>query len=90
MEIVNGYVCNNCTDVSAAKRNVDPAHPKDGPNGANAPGKAEDAKAERGPAVTFGGEAAKQQQAQQADQPREVEKVRQSPYVPGSTVTLRA
>lgn len=65
MEVVNGYVCKTCTDVANAKKGVDPAHPKDGPNGvykadraeardqaskaATAPG------AERGPAVTFGG-----------------------------------
>lgn len=24
---VNGYVCRNCDDVSAAKRNIDPAAP---------------------------------------------------------------
>ncbi len=31
MEIVNGYSCRDCTDVSYAKKNIDPAHPKDGP-----------------------------------------------------------
>ena len=31
MEIVNGYVCRNCTDVELAKRGVDPAKPKDDP-----------------------------------------------------------
>ena len=31
MEIVNGYVCYDATDVSYAKKNIDPAHPKDGP-----------------------------------------------------------
>ena len=90
MEVVNGYVCRNCTDVEYAKKGVDPAHPKDGPQGAYAndktdkvhkPGKAEDAKTERGPAVTFGGEltapgAASAPQAQ--------------PYVPGSTFSLTA
>jgi hypothetical protein len=35
MEIVNGYSCRNCTDVSYAKKNIDPAHPKDGPAGAS-------------------------------------------------------
>ena len=67
MEIVNGYPCKNCTDVENAKKGIDPAKPKDGPNGVNSPeakAKAEDAKdaakavdgpAERGPAVTFSG-----------------------------------
>jgi hypothetical protein len=31
MQIVNGYQCRDCTDVSYAKKNIDPAHPKDGP-----------------------------------------------------------
>ena len=30
MEIVNGYVCRDCTDVSFAKKNIDPAHPRGG------------------------------------------------------------
>ncbi|HEY4265086.1 MAG TPA: hypothetical protein VGM72_07195 [Micropepsaceae bacterium] len=28
LNIVNGYVCHNCTDVENAKKGVDPAHPK--------------------------------------------------------------
>ena len=28
MQVVNGYVCRNCTDVDLAKKNIDPAHPK--------------------------------------------------------------
>jgi hypothetical protein len=47
---VNGYSCKNCTDVDYAKKNIDPAHPKDGPFGVDA--KARPASA---PAVTFGG-----------------------------------
>jgi len=43
---VNGYACKNCTDVDYAKKNIDPAHPKDGPFGVNAHDK---------PAVTLGG-----------------------------------
>ena len=33
---VNGYSCRNCTDVDYARKNIDPAHPKSGPFGANA------------------------------------------------------
>jgi hypothetical protein len=33
---VNGYVCHNCTEVDQAKKNIDPAHPKAGPNGSDA------------------------------------------------------
>ena len=53
MEIVNGYVCRNCTDVELAKRGVDPAHPKDDPkNPAYDPAKA---KADHGPAFKLSG-----------------------------------
>jgi hypothetical protein len=50
---VNGYSCKNCTDVDYAKKNIDPAHPKDGPFGVdktNAPKPGAPT-----PAVTFGG-----------------------------------
>jgi hypothetical protein len=50
---VNGYSCKNCTDVDYAKKNIDPAHPKDGPFGVdktNAPQPGASS-----PAVTFGG-----------------------------------
>ena len=33
MNLVNGYVCKNCTDEELAKRGVDPAHPQRGPQG---------------------------------------------------------
>lgn len=57
MEIINGYVCRNCTDVELAKRGVDPAHPKDDPkNPAYDPAKA---KADHGPAFKLDGALAK-------------------------------
>lgn len=28
INLVNGYVCHNCTDVDYAKKGIDPAHPK--------------------------------------------------------------
>ena len=31
MEMINGYRCTTCADVAYAKKNIDPAHPKDGP-----------------------------------------------------------
>jgi len=56
---VNGYACKNCTDVDYAKKNIDPAHPTDGPFGVNAKDRppASGAAASRAatPAVTFGG-----------------------------------
>ena len=51
VEMVNGYVCHNCTDVDYAKRHVDPKHPKDGPFGVNKPA----TEAGHGPAVLLGG-----------------------------------
>ena len=50
---VNGYSCKNCTDVDNAKRNIDPAHPQDGPFGVNRQDKP--GAASSSPAVVFGG-----------------------------------
>lgn len=55
MEVVNGYPCKTCTDVANAKRGIDPAHPKDGPNGIYKLDKIEAAQAQRGPAVRLDG-----------------------------------
>jgi len=41
MELVNGYRCKDCTDVAYAKKNIDPAHPKDGPFGIDRPDNAQ-------------------------------------------------
>jgi hypothetical protein len=82
MEIVNGYVCRDCTDVANAKRGVDPARPKDGPNGAEREAREEKAQpADHGPAVSFGGA---------VQPPSSVEQVRSAPYVPGASVSLKA
>ena len=54
MELVNGYRCYNCTDVDYAKRNIDPAHPKDGPYGVKGTDKAKGADP-FGAAVVLGG-----------------------------------
>lgn len=51
MEVVNGFVCRNCTDVDYAKRFVDPAHPEDGAVNKDQPA----AGAQRGPSVVLGG-----------------------------------
>lgn len=53
MEIVNGFMCKNCTDVDYAKKHIDPAHPKDGPYGVNNLEKQAEARREK--AVKFGG-----------------------------------
>jgi hypothetical protein len=49
---VNGFACWNCTDVSNAKKHIDPQHPRSGPYGIDA---ASDPTAKRDTAVTFGG-----------------------------------
>ena len=53
IDVVNGYVCHNCSDVALAKRDIDPAHPKDGPDGRDKV--SESATTDRNRAVTFGG-----------------------------------
>jgi hypothetical protein len=95
MEVVNGYPCKNCTDVEYAKKGIDPAHPKDGPNGVYAADKAQDsAKADKaargtddkgpgfGPAVTLSGAFANVQPAGQAEKAQ--------PYKPGSISSISA
>jgi hypothetical protein len=59
---VNGYACNNCTQVAEAKQGVDPADPKAGPYGVDASSNAAQgnanpsaAGAQQSPAVIFGG-----------------------------------
>ncbi len=52
-EMINGYPCKTCTDVDYAKKNIDPAHPKDGPFGVDNPEKV--AKDAHDKAIKFGG-----------------------------------
>jgi len=100
MEVVNGYVCRNCTDVDYAKKSIDPAHPKDGPNGVDAPDarKSIEARtaleskelskpAERGPAVVLGGQLIG---ASDVTAVTPVLKGEASRYTPGSTVNVSA
>jgi hypothetical protein len=35
MQVVNGYVCRDCTDIERAKKGIDPKHPEEGPYGRN-------------------------------------------------------
>ena len=63
INLVNGFVCHNCTDVDYAKKGIDPAHPnKDDP--LNPKTKAQNAiaaadKAQINPAVILSGALAK-------------------------------
>ena len=49
---VNGYRCNNCTDVANAKKHIDPAHPRSGPFNIDA---ATDPSRHHHPSARFGG-----------------------------------
>ena len=94
MEVVNGYPCKTCTDVEYAKKGIDPARPKDGPNGADAADRAKDSEkskdaakpadgpADRGPAVTFAGGLANVTTPQDT--------VKTQPYKPGAGFTFTA
>lgn len=97
MEVINGYVCRNCTDVDYAKKSIDPAHPKDGPNGVDAPdsrksineivAKDQTKSPERGPAVVLGGQFAN---ASTVAAVAPAAKVEAPVYTPGSTVNISA
>jgi hypothetical protein len=99
MEIVNGYVCKNCTDVDYAKKGVDPAHPKDGPNGVHAADRAKESdksdKANRGvddkgpgfgPAVQLSGALANVQPAGEAQKTQPQSRS----YAPGTISSISA
>lgn len=51
MEVINGFVCNNCTDVENAKKLIDPARPEAGPVNQQLPSEG----LQRGPAVVLSG-----------------------------------
>jgi hypothetical protein len=59
MQIVNGFVCMNCTDVERAQKGIDPAHPKPDATVAGPREVANAASSPAGPltqnAVSFGG-----------------------------------
>ena len=57
MELVNGYVCFNCTDVDLAKKGINPAKPQADPRSLNYNPDAPGAKPSSfdSNAVTFGG-----------------------------------
>ena len=59
MQIVNGFVCMNCTDVERAHKGIDPAHPKQDAPVAGPRDPAGEASSPAGPltqnAVSFGG-----------------------------------
>lgn len=53
MQVVNGYLCQTCSDVSLAQKGIDPAHPEDNPQSPKYDPQA--AASRRDPAVRFGG-----------------------------------
>jgi hypothetical protein len=58
-QIVNGYVCFNCSDVALAQKDINPAHPPNSPDPSgqtNGPSAAQgSSNTQSTPAVTFGG-----------------------------------
>ena len=85
LEIVNGYVCYNCTDVDYAKKGIDPAHPNpDDPLNPKTKAKNEIAatgKTENAPAVILSGALAKSDLTNDdgAAQPADAENTNVSP-----------
>ena len=53
LDIVNGYLCLNCTDVALAKKGINPAKPQDNPQSPDY--NPAQAKADRGPAFQLSG-----------------------------------
>jgi hypothetical protein len=90
MEIINGFPCKTCTDVDYAKKNIDPAHPKDGPFGVKNPQK--QAKAAHDKAIKFGGSltAAGLDRPRAPSDPTGRPQAAASAYVTGSLVNLTA
>jgi hypothetical protein len=60
IDVVNGYVCQTCSDVSLAKKGIDPSDAKSDPSSPNydpaSTKAATERKSERASAVTFGGQ----------------------------------
>jgi len=66
-QIVNGYVCFNCSDVALAQKDINPAHPPNSPDvssQSNGAGAAQgSSNTQSTPAVTFGGSLSQSQGA---------------------------
>lgn len=56
MQVVNGYVCHDCTEVDLARKGIDPAHPKDGPFGKDKPEQIAARKARLDPTLATSGD----------------------------------
>jgi len=84
---VNGYRCNNCTDVENAKKHIDPAHPKSGPYNVNA---GTDPSRRTDPSVTFGGALAGLNDADNGAKPESASEASADRAAPGSLLDLSA
>jgi hypothetical protein len=62
-QIVNGYVCFNCSDVALAQKGVNPAHPPNSPDPSGQSGAQAPSNTQSTPAVTFGGSLSQSQGA---------------------------
>lgn len=99
MEVVNGYVCKTCCDVDLAKRNINPADPRDDVHNPKSPnyGKAEDPRNPGKPkpswetqAATFGGALAQSIGVQGRADPLQAPSPVGKPYSPGSVASATA
>jgi hypothetical protein len=95
MQVVNGFVCQNCTDVDYAKKGIDPAHPQQGPASAQSPkDDAKKAGTVTSNAVTFGGSLSRLNDVQGKpgadDQSGRQDKDGDSAPKPGQTVDIAA
>jgi hypothetical protein len=71
-QIVNGFVCFDCSDVALAKKDVNPAHPPESPNDpASSPNGAPSGSSntQSTPAVSFGGSLSQLSGASAVQQP---------------------
>jgi hypothetical protein len=84
MQIVNGYVCQCCSDVALAQKGIDPAQPQDNPQSPQYNPQA--AAARRDPAVVFAGALAGLNGASQSSAAGQ----QSSPFQTGSMVDLSA
>jgi hypothetical protein len=96
MDVVNGYVCKTCCDVELARRNIDPADPRDDVHNPKSPnyGKTEDPHHPGKPlpawdaqAVNLSGALAKVHGAANAQDPTGTPS---STYQPGAVVSVSA
>ncbi len=93
-QIVNGYVCFDCSDVALAKKDINPAHPPSTPGAPPTNNDGSTSASQGTAAVTFGGSLSQLQGASAVQQPGGASGIQTqpSPYQPqaGQTLSLSA